>query len=78
VPVTFTGILHTKDGQGRFELESADVSGVPVPRTLLQELLSYYSRTTDTPQGVRLDDTFQLPANIKAIEVGQGQAVVVQ
>jgi hypothetical protein len=78
VPVTFSGILHTKDGQGRFELESAEVSGVPVPRSLLQELLSYYSRTTENPQGVRLDDTFVLPANIKAIEVGQGQAVVVQ
>ena len=78
MPVSVSGVLHTKDGLARFELESADVSGVPVPKTLLQELLSYYSRTPDHPQGVRLDDTFALPANIKGIEVGQGQAVVVQ
>ena len=78
VPVTVSGVLHTKDGVARFELESADVSGVPVPKTLLQELLSYYSRTPEHPQGIRLDDTFELPANIKGIEVGQGQAVVVQ
>jgi len=78
VPVTVSGVLHTKDGLARFELESAEVSGVPVPKTLLQELVSYYSRTPDNPQGVRLDDTFELPSNIKAIEVGQGQAVVVQ
>ena len=78
VPVTVSGVLHTKDGLARFALESAEVSGVPVPKTLLQELVSYYSRTPDNPQGVRLDDTFELPANIKNIEVGQGQAVVVQ
>jgi hypothetical protein len=78
LPLSVTGILHTKDGQGRFELQAADISGVPVPKTLLQELLSYYTRTTEKPQGVRLDDPFTLPASIRQIEVGQGQAVVVQ
>ena len=78
VPVTVSGVLQTEDGRGRFELQSADVSGVPVPKSILQELVSYYSRTPDHPQGVRLDDPFELPANIQKIEVGQGQAVVVQ
>ena len=78
LPLSVTGVLHTRQGQGRFELQAADISGVPVPRTLLQELLSYYTRTPEKPQGVRLDDTFALPANIKQIEVGQAQAVVVQ
>jgi hypothetical protein len=78
VPVIVNGILHTRDGMARFEVQSAEVSGLPVPATLLQELVSYYSRTPENPQGVRLDDTFSLPANIRQIEVGQGQAVVVQ
>jgi hypothetical protein len=78
VPLTVAGILHTKDGQGRFEVESAEVSGVPVPKTLLQELVGYYSRSPERPQGIRLDDPFELPANIHHIEVGEGQAVVVQ
>jgi hypothetical protein len=78
LPLNVTGVLHTKDGQGRFDLQAADISGVPVPKTLLQELLSFYTRTADKPQGVRIDDAFALPANIKQIEVGQGQAVVVQ
>lgn len=78
LPLTVTGLLHTERGEGRFELQSADLSGVPVPRTLLQELLSHYTRTAEKPQGLRLDDRFALPANIKQIEVGQGQAVVVQ
>lgn len=78
LPLTVTGVLHTERGEGRFELQSADLSGVPVPRTLLQELLSYYTRSAERPQGLRLDDRFTLPASIKQIVVGQGQAVVVQ
>lgn len=78
VPVSVTGILHTGDGRGRFELQAADISGVPIPKALLQELVSYYSRTPENPEGLRLDDPFELPANIRRIEVGQGQAVVVQ
>jgi len=78
VPVTVTGVLHSKDGQGRFELETAEVSGVPVPKALLQEMIASYSRSAARPQGLKLDDPFALPLKIKQIEVGAGQAVVVQ
>jgi hypothetical protein len=78
VPVTVSGILHTRDGMARFEVQRAEMSGVPVPVTVLQEVLTYYSRSDERPQGVRLDDVFSLPANIRQIEVGEGQAVVVQ
>lgn len=78
VPVTVTGVLQTDGGQGKFELQSADISGIPVPKPLLQEIVSYYSRTADHPSGVRIDDPFELPAGIQKIEVAPGQAVVVQ
>ena len=78
VPVNVTGLLHTRDGKARFEVQTAEVSGLPVPATLLQELVSFYSRTPEHPEGVRIDDTFSLPAQIREIQVGQGQAVVVQ
>jgi hypothetical protein len=78
MPVYVAGLLHTKDGIGRFELQSAEVSGVPVPKVLLQELVAYYSRTEDHPNGVSMDDPFELPANIRQIVVSQGEAVVVQ
>jgi hypothetical protein len=76
--VVVGGILHTRDGKARFEVESAEVSGIPVPVTVLQELVGYYSRTPDRPEGVRLDETFALPAGIRQVEIGKGQAVVVQ
>jgi len=78
VPVTVNGILHTRDGKARFEVQRAEMSGIPVPVTVLQEVLTYYSRSDERPQGVRLDDIFTLPANIRQIEVGQGQAVIIQ
>jgi hypothetical protein len=78
LPVAATGVLRTAEGVGRFELESASVSGVPVPKSLLQELVSYYSSTPDNPSGVALDEPFTLPAGIRDIEVWAGQAVIVQ
>jgi hypothetical protein len=78
VPLSVTGVLQTKAGRGTFDLQSATLGGVPVPKALLAELVSYYSRTDQKPDGVRLDGPFELPARIQSIEVGQGQAVVVQ
>jgi hypothetical protein len=78
VPVNVAGTLRTKDGVGTFQLESADMSGVPLPKSFLQEVVSYYSRTASHPQGVKIDDPFALPASIRQIDVGTGQAVIVQ
>jgi hypothetical protein len=78
LPVTVSGVLRTQNGVGQFDLEEAAVSGIPVPTSVLQDIVAYYSRTADDPEGVRLNESFKLPAQIKQIEVGQGQAVVVQ
>jgi hypothetical protein len=78
LPITATGRLAAKDGVGRFNLESAEVSGVTVPKTLLQELLSYYSRSPENPQGINMDDPFELPAGIREIRVGKARATIIQ
>lgn len=78
LPVTATGTLTTANGIGRFQLESAEISGLTMPKSLLQELLSYYSRTAEKPSGINMDQPFALPASIREIRVGQGSAVVVQ
>ncbi len=78
LPVTLSGVLRTENGMGRFDLEEAAVSGIPVPASVLADIVSYYSRTADDPDGVRLNDNFKLPSQIKQIEMGTGQAVIVQ
>lgn len=78
LPVNASGRLSTKDGTGQFQLESADISGVTVPKAVLQELVSYYSRTPENPEGINMDAPFELPARIREIRVGTGTSTVVQ
>jgi hypothetical protein len=78
LPVTASGTLTTRNGVGQFQLADAAISGVPIPKTVLQELLSYYSRTPENPSGINMDEPFALPARIREIKVGQGTATIVQ
>jgi hypothetical protein len=78
LPLTASGVLVTQNGKGRFQLESAAISGISIPKSLVQELLSHYSKTTENPGGISLDDPFELPARIKEIRVGRGEAMVLQ
>lgn len=78
LPMTATGVLTTSNGTGQFVLESASVGNLPVPKLLLQEIVSYYSRSADKPGGIAIDDPFKLPAGIREIQVTRGQAVIIQ
>ena len=78
LPVTATGTLTTSNGVGRFALESASAGSIPIPKMLLQEIISHYSRTRENPSGLSLDDPFALPSRIREIQVDRGQAIIVQ
>jgi hypothetical protein len=78
LPLTARGRLTTQNGVGRFVLESAEISGVTVPKTVVQELLSFYSRTPEDPDGIGIDDPFELPSQIREIRVTPGTATIVQ
>jgi hypothetical protein len=78
LPVRIQGVLVTSRGTGRFSLETASIAGLPVPKSVLQTLVSYYSKSDDNPDGVALDDPFALPAAIREIRVEPGRAIVVQ
>jgi hypothetical protein len=78
LPATAQGTLHTRDGVGQFRLESAEIGGVAVPKSLLQQIVSYYSRTEENPRGFDLESPFQLPSGIREIRLGAGEAIIVQ
>jgi hypothetical protein len=78
VPVTVGGIVRTRNGRATFELQDAAIRGIPVPRRVVQELVAYYSRTAEHPNGHRLEEEWELPAGIQTIEMTPGAAVVVQ
>ena len=78
LPLAVNGVLKTKNGVGTFALESALISGVPVPSWMLQEIVSYYSKSPSAPNGVSLEKPFTLPSGIREIQLAKGQAIVVQ
>jgi hypothetical protein len=78
LPLAVNGVLRTKNGVGNFVLESASISGLPVPTWMLQEIVSYYSKSAKAPKGVSIDQPFSLPAGIREIQLARGQAVVIQ
>lgn len=78
VPLTARGVLRAKEGKGQFQLSSAEIHRVPIPKPLLQELVTFFSRTQDNPRGVNIDEPFNLPAKIREVIVNQGEAVMVQ
>ena len=78
VPVEASGLLRTENGVGAFTLDSATVGGVPVPKSVLQELVAYYSKSESQPEGLNFEAPFRLPARIREIRTTIGQALVVQ
>jgi hypothetical protein len=78
LPLTASGVLHTQDGKGSFVLEGAAVAGLPIPKAFLQDIVSYYTRGDAFPTGINIDEPFNLPADIRRIDVSEGRATVVQ
>jgi hypothetical protein len=78
VPVEAAGTLRVTDGVAQFTLEETRVNGVPVPTAVLRQVVSYYSRTAENPNGIDLEAPFALPVKIRQIETLRGQAVIVQ
>jgi hypothetical protein len=78
LPVSATGLVHARNGVATLELESADIAGVPVPKFILQQIVSHYSRSASRPAGISLDEPMALPARIRDIQVEPGLAIVIQ
>lgn len=78
VEVAASGTLRASGGRGTFALESATLGAVPIPKVLLQELVTYYTKSPELPEGFNLDKPFDLPANIRQVEVQRGALTVVQ
>jgi hypothetical protein len=73
-----SGWLRGANGKGTFVYESATLSGVPIPKALLQEIVAFYTKTPEQPGGFVLDQPFDLPKKIRQVELQRGSAVIVQ
>ena len=78
VPVTLTGTLSGTGGMGTFDVQSASLGTWPLPRSILQELIAFYSKSPEYPDGITLGKPFPLPALVKSLLIAKGTATVVQ
>jgi hypothetical protein len=78
VEVVATGFVVARDGSGTARFESATVAGIPVPKRVAEELLRFYTRAPERPQGFSLDDSFDLPAGIRSVTVDAGRVTITQ
>jgi hypothetical protein len=78
LPVSASGRIVTWDGKGKFELDTATINGIPLPKSLLAQMVNFFTRTADNPRGSSIDDTFELPASIQSIDVNAGSWVTHQ
>jgi hypothetical protein len=78
VEIRASGRLQAADGKGTLVLDRTTVSGISVPKGVLQSVVTHYSRTPDAPNGFDLDKPFDLPAAIRSVETQRGTAIIVQ
>jgi hypothetical protein len=45
---------------------------------LLQEIVSFYTKTAESPAGFSLDQPFDLPQKIRQVDLQRGSATIVQ
>ena len=76
--VTALGTVRGENGKGQLQIERATLSGVAIPKSLLQQVVSYYTRSPDMPNGFNIDEPFELPSKIRSVETAKGQATIVQ
>jgi hypothetical protein len=78
VPLSAVATFTGSNGMGKFVLESASIGNLPLPKLLLDEIASYYTRSDARPQGYTTEDPWPLPAGIRDIRIMPGQAIIVQ
>jgi hypothetical protein len=76
--VIATGRIEAADGQGVVRYESATVGGITVPKTLAQELVRFYTRSPDFPNGIAFDQPYELPAGVRGVSVVSGEVTITQ
>ena len=78
LPVSANGLVRTLNGIGRVDIESVSIGGVPMPSSVLSELVRYYSRSDQNPDGIDVSEPLELPYGVTELRIEHEQVVVVQ
>jgi hypothetical protein len=78
VEVRVSGSIAVSNGKGTVQILTATFGGIPIPVSVLQDVVGQYSKTPALPNGFQLDKPFDLPANIREVHLQHGAATIIQ
>jgi hypothetical protein len=76
VGVLLRGRLLNDDGFGTIEWEDVRVGSVPVPLTLLQQIVTSLTKTSENPAGFDIRAPFRLPYSLRRVRLEPGRALL--
>jgi hypothetical protein len=77
VPIEVEGrIASPEQGFGSFEVEAVRIASVPVPSSLVEQLVAQSTRKPSQPEGFDLRSPFRLPYSLKRLRIQPGRALL--
>ena len=73
VPMELAARIHAEDGVGKLMLDRVTLGGLPIPESLLQQIVTAHTKSPSRPEGVQLDEPFPLPYGIQSAQVERGR-----
>jgi hypothetical protein len=74
VPVLLRGRLVNDDGFATVEWEDVRVGNIPVPISLLHQIVSSTTKSEDRPDGFDIRAPFRLPYSLRQVRIEPGRA----
>ena len=78
LPVAVQGLVWSESGVGRFDIQSVTIGSISVPPSAISNLIHRYSRNEERPDGIDLDESFDLPYGVTEVRVEHERAIVIQ
>lgn len=77
VPLAARGRLTaTDEGFGALAIEEVNLSTIPVPVSLIEQLVVSATKSTTSPQGFDIHSPFRLPYALKRVRIQPGRALL--
>src|SRR5690242_11040412 len=77
VPVEMTGRLRiVSEGVGAFAIDDARLATVPVPVTVIEQLVVWATTSAESPQGFDIHSPFRLPYALRRVRLEPGRALL--
>ena len=78
VQIRAAGTFQGASGMGTLRMTSSSIGGIPISVSVLQEVVNFYARTPENPEGFDLEKPFELPSRIRNVILARGTATFVQ